>query len=178
MADLEVPKRRALWHTLYLHVGIPSGPWKLLVEIRGELRSNYESFPSFRLSPALLICTKGVWGLGKPKSGQILPCLAGQTPRQEGFREVSSWASKTGVTRRLSRCGFGVPWRPFGAPDGRFLGTLEAVLGQAEAVRAPPLHEKMHVLVCTLLESFRPPPLAQVLCHTFRAVCAARMCFA
>ena len=32
---------------------------------------NYESFPSFRLSPALLICTKGVWGLGKPRSGQI-----------------------------------------------------------------------------------------------------------
>ena len=34
------------------------------------------------------------------------------------------------------------PWRPFGTPDGRFLGTLEAVLGHAEAVRAPPLHEK------------------------------------
>ena len=43
-------------------------------------------------------------------------------------------------------CGFGVPfrvaWRPFGTPDGRFLGTLEAVLGHAEAVRAPPLHKK------------------------------------
>ena len=25
-----------------------------------------------------------------------------------------------------------------------------------------PLHEKMHMLVCTLLESFRPPPRAQV----------------
>ena len=48
------------------------------------------------------------------------------------------------------------------APDGRFLGTLEAVLGHAEALRAPPLHEKMHVLVCTLLESFRPPTRAQV----------------
>ena len=63
-------------------------------------------------------------------------------------------------------CGFGVPFRaprrPFGTPDGRFLGTLEAVLGHAEAVRAPPLHEKMHMLVCTLLESFRPPPQAQV----------------
>ena len=47
-----------------------------------------------------------------------------------------------------------VEWRPFGTPDGRFLGTLEAVLGHAEAVLAPPLHEKMHVLVCTLLESF------------------------
>ena len=43
-------------------------------------------------------------------------------------------------------------------PDDRFLGTLEAVLGHAEAVRAPPLHEKMHVLVCALLESFCPPP--------------------
>ena len=42
--------------------------------------------------------------------------------------------------------------------DGRFLGTLEAVLGHAEAVLAPPFHEKMHALVCTLLESFRPPP--------------------
>ena len=30
--------------------------------------------------------------------------------------------------------------------------TLEAVLGHAE------LHENMHVLVCTLLESFRPLP--------------------
>ena len=39
-----------------------------------------------------------------------------------------------------------------------FLGTWEAVLGRAEAVRAPPLHEKMHVLVCTLLESFCPLP--------------------
>ena len=73
---------------------------------------------------------------------------------------------KRGVTRGLSRCGFGLPFRvplrPFGTPDGRFLGTLEAVLGHAEAVLAPlvpPLHEKMHVLVCTLLESFRPPPL-------------------
>ena len=58
-------------------------------------------------------------------------------------------------------CGFGVPFRgprrPFGTPDGRFSGTLEAVLGHAEAIRAPPLHEKMHMLVCTLLESFRPP---------------------
>ena len=66
------------------------------------------------------------------------------------------------MTRGLSRCGFGVPfrvlWRPFGTPDGRFLGTLEAVLGHVEAVLAPPLHEKMHVLACTLLESFRPPP--------------------
>ena len=41
-------------------------------------------------------------------------------------------------------------------PDGRFLCTLEAVLGHAEAVGAPPLFKKMHVLVCTLLESFRP----------------------
>ena len=75
---------------------------------------------------------------------------------------MSSWASKTGVARILSRCGFGVPfrvpWRPFGTPDGRFLGTLEAVLGHAEAVRAPPLHEKMHMPVCSLLDSFRPPP--------------------
>ena len=58
-------------------------------------------------------------------------------------------------------CDFGVsfrgPRRPFGTPDGTFLGTLEAVLGHAEAVRAPPLHEKMHMLVCTLLESFGPP---------------------
>ena len=35
----------------------------------------YESFPSFRLSPALLICTTGVWGLERPKSGQIWPCF-------------------------------------------------------------------------------------------------------
>ena len=37
---------------------------------------------------ALLICTKGVWGLGKPKSGQIWPCFVGPTPPQEGFREA------------------------------------------------------------------------------------------
>ena len=59
--------------------------------------------------------------------------------------------------------GFGVPFRCRGGRLGRqmagFLGTLEAVLGRAEAVRAPPLHEKMHVLVCTLLESFRPLPV-------------------
>ena len=101
---------------------------------------------SFRPGPALLICTKGVWGSGKPKSGQIWPCFAGQTPRQEGLGEASFRASKTGVTRRLFMCVFGVPcrvpWRPFGTPDGRFLGTLEGVLGHAEAVRAPPLHEK------------------------------------
>ena len=50
-----------------------------------------------------------------------------------------------------------VPWRLFGTPDGSFSGTLEAVLGRAEAVRAPPLHEKMHTPVCTLLISFSPP---------------------
>ena len=65
---------------------------------------------------------------------------------------MSSWASRTEVTRGLSRCGFRVPfrvpWRPFGTPDSRILGTLEAVLGHAEAVRASPLHEKMHVF-CT-----------------------------
>ena len=64
--------------------------------------------------------------------------------------------------RRVFGSGFGVPfrvpWRPFGMPDGRDLGTLQAVLGHAEAVLARPLHEKVHVLVCTLLESFRPPP--------------------
>ena len=80
-------------------------------------------------------------------------------------------ASKTGMTRGVSRCGFrgGVPfpvlWRTFGTLGGdSLLGTLEAVLGHAEAVRAPPLHEKMHAPVCTLLLSFRPPPSrAQVL---------------
>ena len=40
------------------------------------------------------------------------------------------------------RGAFQVPWRPFGTPDGRFLGTLEAVLGHEEAVRAAPLHER------------------------------------
>ena len=40
------------------------------------------------------------------------------------------------------------------------LGALEAILGHAEAVRAPPLHEKMHAPVCILLLSFRPPPRA------------------
>ena len=60
-----------------------------------------------------------------------------------------------------------MPWRPFGTPDGRFLATLEAVLGHAEAVLAPPLHEKMHVLVCTLLESFRPaPPRGRKFCQS------------
>ena len=42
--------------------------------------------------------------------------------------------------------------------NGSLLGVLEAVLGHAEAVRAPPFHEKMHVPVCTLLLSFVPPP--------------------
>ena len=51
--------------------------------------------------PALLICTKGVWGLGKPKSCQIWPCFAGQTPPGKGFGEASFRASKTGVTRCL-----------------------------------------------------------------------------
>ena len=41
-------------------------------------------------------------------------------------------------------------------PDGSFVGTLAAVLGHAEAVRAPPLHEKLQVPVCTLVLSFRP----------------------
>ena len=39
----------------------------------------------------------------------------------------------------------------------RFLGALESFLGHEEAVHALPLHVKMHVPVCTLLESFRPP---------------------
>ena len=66
----------------------------------------------------------------------------------------------------VSGCRFGVPfrvpWRPLGTPDGRFLGTLEGVPGHAEVVHAPPLHEKMHAPVCTLLEIFRPSPRAQV----------------
>ena len=49
---------------------------------------------------------------------------------------------------------------------GSFFGTSEAVLGHAEAVCAPPLHENMHAPVCTLLLSFRlpspPPGWAQV----------------
>ena len=70
---------------------------------------------------------------------------------------------------------FRVPWRPFGTPDGRFLGTLEAVLGGAEAVRAPPLHEKIHVLVCTLLESFRPLPVGASVCSLCRhSLCLLR----
>ena len=33
---------------------------------------HHESFPSFRLSPALLICAKGVWGKGKtPKRSNL-----------------------------------------------------------------------------------------------------------
>ena len=44
----------------------------------------------------------------------------------------------------------------FGARGGS-LGTLEAVLGHAEAGRAPLLHEKNHAPVCTLFLSFRPP---------------------
>ena len=42
-------------------------------------------------------------------------------------------------------------------PDGRFFGTLEAVLGHAEIVRAPPLDEQMHAPLFTLLEGFVPP---------------------
>ena len=38
-----------------------------------------------------------------------------------------------------------------------FFGTLEAVLGHAEAGRAPLLHEKMHAPVCALFLSFPPP---------------------
>ena len=70
---------------------------------------------------------------------------------------------------------FRVPWRPFGTPDGRFLGTSEAVLGRAEAVRAPPLHEKINVLVCTLLESFRPLPVGASVCSLCRhSLCLLR----
>ena len=80
---------------------------------------------------------------GLRKLPQIWPCFEGQTPRQEAFGEVSFRASKRGVTRGLRFWGaFRWPWRPLGTPDGRFLGTLKAVLGHAEAVRAPPLHEK------------------------------------
>ena len=75
-------------------------------------------------------------------------------PRKHGSRGVCLCA--------VLGCRFGCRGGRFGTPDGRFLGTFEAVLGHAEAVSAPSLHEKMHVLVCTLLESFRPPPWAQV----------------
>ena len=59
-------------------------------------------------------------------------------------------------------CGFGMPFRGlrrrFGTPGGSFFGTFsEAVLGHAETVRAPLLHEKMDAPVCTLFPSFRPP---------------------
>ena len=42
---------------------------------------------------------------------------------------------------------------------GRFLGTLEAVLGHTEAVRAPPLHQNMHAPVCPASKLSSLPPL-------------------
>ena len=118
---------------------------------------------NFRPGQALLICTKGVWGRGNPEKWSNLAVFRGPDPAAGWFWGGLLSRLETGVTGSLFMSGVGVPfrvpWRPFGTPDGRFLGTLEAVLGRAEAVRAPPLHEKMHVLVCTLLESFRPLPV-------------------
>ena len=51
-------------------------------------------------------------------------------------------ASKTGVTK------------------GLFLGTLETVLGHAEAVRAPPLQKKMHAPVCNPASKLSSTPPA------------------
>ena len=92
---------------------------------------------NFRPGPALLICTKGVWGRGNPQKWSSLAVFRGPDPAAGGF--WGGLLSVLGVTRGLFMCGFGVlfrvPWRPFRTPDGRFLGTLEAVLGHAEAVR-------------------------------------------
>ena len=76
-------------------------------------------------------------GVRKAQKWSNLAVLRGPDPfgpRKQGSRGVCLCAF-LGVP-------FRVPWRPFGTPDGKFLGTLEAVLGHAEAVRAPPLHEK------------------------------------
>ena len=43
--------------------------------------------------------------------------------------------------------------------DGSFSGMLAAILGHAEAVHAPPLHE--------MLLSFRPPPVVASCCLPF-----------
>ena len=54
----------------------------------------------------------------------------------EGSVYVRFWAADSGAVEAV----WSARWQVFGH------------------VCAPPLHEKMHVLVCTLLESFRPPP--------------------
>ena len=55
-------------------------------------------------------------------------------PRKQGSRGVCLCA--------VLGCRFGCRGGRLGRQMAGFLGTLEAVLGHAEAVRAPPLHEK------------------------------------
>ena len=69
-----------------------------------------------------------------PAAGGLLGCSGG--PRENRHDEGSVVMQFRG------------PWRLFGMPDGSFSGTLAAILGHTEAVRAPPLHEKMHAPVC------------------------------
>ena len=63
---------------------------------------NYESFPSFRLSPALLICTKGC---GDWESPEVVKFGRASRARPQGRRVFGRcpWASRTEVTRALSR---------------------------------------------------------------------------
>ena len=83
---------------------------------------------SFRPGPALLICTRGVWGRGNPQKWSNLAVFRGPDPAAGGFWGGLLSPLETGVMRGLFMSGFGVPfrvpWRPFGTPDGRFLGTL------------------------------------------------------
>ena len=69
----------------------------------------------------------------------------------EGSVYVRFWGADSGAAE------------PFGTPDGKVLGTLEAVLGHAEAIRAPPLHEKM--------KAFVPPPAGASIVEAGNGVC-------
>ena len=64
----------------------------------------------------------------------------------EGSVQVRFWGADSGAVEAVlgrQMAGFWARLKPF---------------GHAEAVSAPWLHEKMHMLVCTMLQNFRPPP--------------------
>ena len=87
-------------------------------------------------------------GIRKGQKWSNLAMFRGPDPTAGGFAG--------GVLVGLENRGFGVPfrvpWRPFGTPDGHVGSRSWARGGRSRSA----LHEKMHVLVCTLLESFRP----------------------
>ena len=131
--------------------------WHLVAQFRFTTAKDiepqdYESFPSFRLSLALLICTKGLWGRGKAQKWSNLDMFRGPDPTGHPA-SLENRHDEGSVLMRFRGAVSG--GGRLGRQMADILGTLEAVLGRPFALRL--FMKKCTRQYATLLLGFRPP---------------------